>query len=272
MKVLSVAAFIAVVVIGLVAVPGSTPGQESDEAVRSLTRAVEALKESQARIQKDLEEIKALLRGRPSAGPLESPSVTFKLTDEPAKGNRDAKLVLIEFTDYQCPFCARHARETMPALDAEYIASGKLRYVVMDFPLESIHPAAPKAAEAGHCAGEQGKYWEMHDRLFENQRNLAHVDLGANAQELALDPVTFKRMSRQWPLSGARPEQPRRRTAGRGEQRRRPSSWGSWKRTVRRSRQYRPSAGPSPFLRSGPPSTRHCLASECRRGSARIAN
>jgi protein-disulfide isomerase len=190
MKILPVASLLALVA-AAVAMPGSTPAQDNDEAVRSLTRAVEALKESQVKIQKDLEEIKALLRGRPRAGPLESPSVTFKLTDEPAKGDRDAKLVLIEFTDYQCPFCARHARETMRALDVEFIASGKLRYVVMDFPLESIHPAAPKAAEAGHCAGEQGKYWEMHDRLFENQRNLAHVDLVRYAQELALDPVTF---------------------------------------------------------------------------------
>src|SRR5215467_9717922 len=85
MKVRPVAAVLALVVIAVVAVPGSMPAQESDEAVRSLTRAVEALKESQARIQKDLEEIKALLRGRPSAGSPDSPSVTFKLTDEPTK-------------------------------------------------------------------------------------------------------------------------------------------------------------------------------------------
>ena len=190
MKVRPVAAVLALVVIAVVAVPGSMPAQESDEAVRSLTRAVEALKESQARIQKDLEEIKALLRGRPSAGSPDSPSVTFKLTDEPTKGDPNAKVVLIEFMDYQCPFCARYARETMRALDIEYVATGKVRYVLMDFPLQ-IHPAAPKAAEAGHCAGEQGKYWEMHDRLFENQRNLAPADLAGYAQALALDPLKF---------------------------------------------------------------------------------
>jgi protein-disulfide isomerase len=192
MKVSLIAAFLAGVAIVMTAVPGSTPAQETDAALRSLMQAVEALKESQARIQQELEEIKALLRGRPSAGLPDSPSATFKLTDEPTKGDRNAKLVLIEFTDYQCPFCARHARETMPQLDTEYIATGKLRYVVVDFPLASIHPAAPKAAEAGHCAGEQGKYWEMHDRLFANHRNLAPADLAGHAQALALDPGKFK--------------------------------------------------------------------------------
>jgi protein-disulfide isomerase len=89
--------------------------------------------------------------------------------DAPVKGNPNAKLTLIEFSDYQCPFCRRHAENTLPSLDKEYIATGKVRYVFHDFPLEAIHPQAFKAAEAAHCAGEQQKYWEMHGRLFANQ-------------------------------------------------------------------------------------------------------
>jgi protein-disulfide isomerase len=66
-----------------------------------------------------------------------------------------------------------------------------VKYVVRDLPLESIHPFAFKAAEATHCAGEQGKYWEMHDRLFANQQQLARPDLSTHARELGLDGVAF---------------------------------------------------------------------------------
>ena len=69
--------------------------------------------------------------------------------------------------------------------------TGKVKYVVRDLPLESIHPQALKAAEATQCAGEQGKYWEMHDRLFANQRELGRQDLSKHAQALGLDGVVF---------------------------------------------------------------------------------
>ena len=81
----------------------------------------------------------------------------------------------------------------MPKLDAEYIKAGKLKYIVRDLPLESIHPQAFKAAEATHCAGDQGKYWELHDRLFSNQQNLGRADLSAHAQALGLDVPAFDR-------------------------------------------------------------------------------
>jgi protein-disulfide isomerase len=80
----------------------------------------------------------------------------------------------------------------MPQLDAEYIRTGKLRYAVRDFPLESIHPHAFKAAEAAHCAGEQGRYWEMHDRLFAHHRGLTAADLPGHAQAVGLDGAKFQ--------------------------------------------------------------------------------
>jgi protein-disulfide isomerase len=76
-------------------------------------------------------------------------------------------------------------------LDREYIQTGKVKYVILDLPLASIHPLAMKAAEATHCAGEQGKYWEMHDALFANQRQLARPDLSKHAQALGLDVAAF---------------------------------------------------------------------------------
>lgn len=113
--------------------------------------------------------------------------------DSPSKGNKDAKLTLIEFSDYQCPFCGRHAGATVPQIDKDYIVTGKVRYVFRDFPLESIHAQAAKAAEAAHCAGDQGKYWEMHDKLFANQKALAPKNLVEYARAIGLKAKPFKK-------------------------------------------------------------------------------
>ena len=79
----------------------------------------------------------------------------------------------------------------MPTIETEYVKTGKLQYVVRDFPLEAIHPHAFKAAEAAHCAGEQGKFWEMHYRLFANQAQLAPNQLGGHAQAVGIDGKKF---------------------------------------------------------------------------------
>ena len=79
----------------------------------------------------------------------------------------------------------------MPKIDEEYIKTGKVQYVLRDLPLESIHRFAFKAAEATHCAGDQGKYWELHDRFFANQSKLSRADLTAHAQAIGLDVAAF---------------------------------------------------------------------------------
>jgi len=152
---------------------------------------VEALKE----MNKELREIKALLAARPPAPtPAAAPTgpqqaVTIDLANRPFRGAKDAPITIIEFTDYECPFCSRHVQQTLPQLEKEYIATGKVKYYVVDLPLESIHRNAFKAAVAVRCAGEQGKYWEMHDRLFANQRTLA--DWNAHAAAINLDAAKF---------------------------------------------------------------------------------
>ena len=98
---------------------------------------------------------------------------------------------MIEFSDFQCPFCQRNFANTLPTLKKDYIDTGKVRYVFRDFPLDSIHPQARKAAEAAHCAGEQGKYWEMHDTLFKNQRALGGIQLKGFARTLGLKEDEF---------------------------------------------------------------------------------
>lgn len=80
----------------------------------------------------------------------------------------------------------------MPQIERDYINTGKLKYVARDFPLEAIHPQAFKAAEATHCAGEQGAYWAMHARLFAHQRALGPTELPGHAEALKLDGPTFQ--------------------------------------------------------------------------------
>ncbi|MEK7497584.1 MAG: thioredoxin domain-containing protein [Patescibacteria group bacterium] len=88
--------------------------------------------------------------------------------DSSSKGDSNAKVVLVEFSDFQCPFCARFYSETLGQIQKDYIDTGKVRLVYKHFPLISIHPNAQKAGEASECANEQGKFWEMHDALFES--------------------------------------------------------------------------------------------------------
>jgi protein-disulfide isomerase len=161
----------------------------SDELAR-LRKDLDAVRETQKQIIKELEDIKKFLRslGQPQA-PQEA---VLNLTDAPFRGQKNAKLTLVEFSDYQCPFCARHVVQTLPQIVNDYVNTGKLKYFRRDFPLESIHPVAAKAAEAAHCAGEQGKYWEMHDRLVANVRSLNAKTMPEHAQALGLDGARFQ--------------------------------------------------------------------------------
>jgi protein-disulfide isomerase len=115
---------------------------------------------------------------------------TISVANDPMLGSAGAPLTIIEYTDYQCPYCGRHARAILPQIQKRYIDTGKVRYVLQDFPL-SFHGYAAKAAEAAHCAGDQGKYWAMHDQLFANQGNLDKAALREYAQAIGLDAGAF---------------------------------------------------------------------------------
>ncbi|MBI5445761.1 MAG: thioredoxin domain-containing protein [Deltaproteobacteria bacterium] len=118
--------------------------------------------------------------------PLLLPKVEVK-ADGPSRGDAGAPITIVEFSDYQCEFCARAEPAVKRAL-AEY--KGKVRVVLQSYPL-SIHPFAVKASEAALCAGEQGRYWEMHDRLFASQQALQPADLKNYAKALGLDAGKF---------------------------------------------------------------------------------
>ena len=124
---------------------------------------------------------------------------------------------MVEVSDYHCPFCRRHTLTTQPQIDAEYINTGKLRYVFIDYPIDQLHPDAFKAHEAANCAGEQGKYWEMHAKLFESPptRDGAQLvpQLVAQAQAVGLDVGEVPRLLRRRQVRDAGPRQ-RRADAG----------------------------------------------------------
>jgi protein-disulfide isomerase len=85
------------------------------------------------------------------------------------KGDPKAKVTIFEYSDFECPYCARFYSDAYKQIDEKYIKTGKAKIVFKDFPLTSLHPNAVKAAEAARCAQDQGKFWEMHDKLFELQ-------------------------------------------------------------------------------------------------------
>lgn len=131
--------------------------------------------------------------GNQPVAPAQPPStpVDVDITGAPVKGSQSAKVALVEFTDYECPFCGQLFTTTYPSIKKEYIDTGKIKYIVKDYPLTQIHPQAQKAAEAANCAEEQGKFWEMHDKLFANQKALLVDNLKSYAAELGLNTSQF---------------------------------------------------------------------------------
>jgi len=123
---------------------------------------------------------------------LDPPRVAVNLGgDDPVKGPANAPITIVEFSDFQCPYCSR-AIATLKQVEEKY--GDKLRIVFRDFPLVQIHQNAAKAAEAGACANEQGKFWELHDKLFADQSKLAVEGLKQTATEVAgLDAAAFNK-------------------------------------------------------------------------------
>ncbi len=160
--------------------------------LEALKGDVEKIKAELGVIREDLKLIRQhLSQGRPQPTQPGSTVVNVSIAGNLIMGKKDAPVTMIEFSDYQCPFCRRFFETTLSTLKAEYIETGKVRYIFRDFPLDQIHPYARKAAEAAHCAGDQGKYWEMHDLLFQNQQALQVESLKTHARSLRLNGAPF---------------------------------------------------------------------------------
>lgn len=163
----------------------------------TLTLAAAMTKEQGDVILKELREIKQMLikqQQQPAApaGPQVPQILTVKADAKFVLGKNDAPLTMVEFTDFQCPFCGRFESMTFPQLKKDYIDTGKMRLILRDLPLDGLHPYAVKAAQSVRCAGDQGKFWEMKDTVFRNQNRLDNDALEGYAKELALNMDTFK--------------------------------------------------------------------------------
>jgi protein-disulfide isomerase len=145
----------------------------------------------------ELRQIRQLLDGRQNAGAAPAPSPTQQqidlnlATDVYALGRSDAPVTVIEFSDYQCPFCRQFHLATFQQLKKDFIDTGKVRFVSRDLPLP-MHEHALKAAEAARCAGDQGKFWQMRDALISSASRLNDETIVAQAEPLAIDLARFR--------------------------------------------------------------------------------
>jgi len=143
-----------------------------------------------------LKEILSEIKTAPTLQPTQSPQpsapqiFTVSIDGEPVKGNPDAPITIVEFSDFQCPFCSRFFEQTLPLIEENYIDTGKIKFVYKDLPLDNLHPNARSAHIAAECADEEGKFWEYHDVLFQKQavwQRLASSDLDIALSQFAVD-------------------------------------------------------------------------------------
>jgi protein-disulfide isomerase len=169
------------VTLGLIAVALLAYGQ--NRSVARLDSEVEALKESQRKLAVGLGEVRGGAKPEP---------VYIDVSHAPAMGPDTAVVTLIEFSDYECPFCIRHFQTTVPEIEANYIRTGKIRYVFRDLPIDDNHPKAIRAHEAAHCADAQHKFWDLHPKLFSRPGTHEPAALEARATEAGLDLTAFR--------------------------------------------------------------------------------
>ena len=193
-----------VATIAFVALVSLSPPLQQDPAqeIATLKRQVQELREQQAQMQRELTAIKnflqSLMQGARQQGAAQEPEVpgligsSVPTAGEPTLGSSSAKVTIMEVSDYQCPFCKRQTVETFPKLQAEYIQTGKVQYMFVDYPIAQLHPTAAKSHEAANCAAEQGKYWEMHRSLFTSPVAKDEASLLAQARSVGLDTARMQ--------------------------------------------------------------------------------
>jgi protein-disulfide isomerase len=159
----------------------------------SLSKRLDALEGAVSGLEREISDLNTMLRALLPPPPIvDIAPVQLNIANAPVKGHASAKIVLVEYSDFECPYCGRHAQSTYQELQRQFVDAGKVKYVFRHLPLEQLHKAAPKAAEAAECAHDQGKFWEFHDRLFANQQALALSDLSAHARAVGLDLPKFQ--------------------------------------------------------------------------------
>ena len=190
---IAIGCFLAGACSGLRAQPQPEP--QKKRAGTSLQAQIDGLREGQERLQKELAELKALLTER--AARVDTPAaakpqeaMTLNVFGEPFKGSAGARVAILEYSDFDCSFCAKYAAEIFPLIDQAYIQTGQVKYFFRDLPGPE-HPNALFKARVARCAGEQEQFWGAHDRLFRDQSPFDGPGLLAFGRALGLDGERF---------------------------------------------------------------------------------
>jgi len=134
--------------------------------------------------------LKPVVVGSSPSSALSEP-MTVSLGTLPPLGIDTAPITLVEFSDFECPFCGQFARDIMPTIESEYVKTGKVQLFFRNYPLRGSHPFALSAAQGATCADGQGRFWAMHDALFRSQSHLGRADLLQIGDSIGLDRPTF---------------------------------------------------------------------------------
>jgi len=170
----------------------SRPAAQSGKDAEALKKEIEALKAQQAEMQKSLDEVREFLKAA-TGGRFGGPSLvnsSFEISGLPANGRATAPITLIEISDYHCPYCRRHVQQTQPRIYSELVNTGKVRHVFVHYPIAQLHPDAYRSHEAAACANDQGKFWDLHKKLFDaplktvEQLTAVAADAGLDASAL----------------------------------------------------------------------------------------
>ena len=190
------ATLLGVLALVLSAVPGlpspiAVEADDTQQWMQEFLLQLSELRKSQGELKATIDDLKARLDELEQAatGAAAQPLALSDLTYPPL-GAADAGVAIVEFSDFQCPFCRRHQQTTLPALAREYLEAGKVQYRFVDFPL-NFHAQAESAAIAATCAHRQGAFWPMHDALFENQNKLGRDTYLQLASTLKLERDAF---------------------------------------------------------------------------------
>jgi protein-disulfide isomerase len=128
----------------------------------------------------------------PRAHVVPVPSKPVSLAGAWFLGGDQARTVLVEYSDFECTYCGGFDRDSLPRLRKEFVETGQVRFAFFSHPLERLHPHALRAALAADCAGQQGRFWQMHELLFADQQHLDDLALAARAGDLGLDLAAFR--------------------------------------------------------------------------------
>ena|SRR5690348_1225241 len=170
-----------VVRVGVILALGSGISCASQEREQALERRVDSLATTLTTVVQRL--------SANGGAPAPQGSATVSASGVAVDGSDSAPVTIVEFTDYQCPFCGRHFSETLPGLRTAYVKTGKVRYIVRDLPIPSLHPYALPAAEAARCVAQMAPklFWAYHDQIFAHQQTLSRRMLIRAAGQVGLD-------------------------------------------------------------------------------------